>query len=250
VWDALAAGVILADGWIDFAPEAIAVDPVRFGSTALEIRGAVRVRAAHRDGRPTAARTPFPAAGPTRVRLSGGGLEIAVRSNYAPSVVRPHVQAALDSAFAGVVRVGGTTLRSRADGVDLEIAFDGAAVGPLTVTAAVGYENHPPAVVVRAPEWTDASRRALAQADPAVRQRCEAIPSIVARAARIDLATRLGASTRDLGANLNRRVGDGLQLQGGLHDRRLLGIGAAGDSLSVAIVLNGPALVRPLTPNP
>jgi hypothetical protein len=250
VWDAAATGLLLAEGWVDLAPDAVFVDPVEFTGEALAVRGAVRVRPQLRTGRPAGERVAFPAATPTRVRLSGGDFAVTVRVAADLSAARRRLQAAVDSVLAPGVRVEAMTLHPHADGVDVQIELHGDPAGPLAVAAALECVNHPPAIVARDASWMAATRQRLSRADARQRERLDKFLPVVSRATRIDLDDQVAGVTRDLGANLQRRLGDGLLLDGLLHDRRLIAVHGAGDSVSVTLSLGGHAVIRPLAANP
>ena len=158
VWDALAEGVQLPKGWLDFGPEAVCVDPVRLSGNAIHIRGAVRVRPQLREARPQTAAAAFPAA-PTSVRLSGGDVGVVVTLETELEPARQALQAAVDSAFAAQSPVQGVTLQAAGDSLAIGVDLGGDLTGHYAITATADYQEFPPALVARKAAWTGPARR-------------------------------------------------------------------------------------------
>jgi hypothetical protein len=249
-WSALQEPVALGltDMWLDFRPIGVVSDPIAGVGDEVSVRMAILVAPRMRVGDPLDPTViPLPQ---TRVRLPGNELRIAfdcgVTLEDLSEQIHGQCPPITQEGLSSPIEIVSVDAFGGGDQVAVALTLKGEVDGVVYLAGSASYDADARVILVHDLDYTEDTRQELlgppgVQGDDPLHQALEQLRASVQAGIKSDVGPGVAAYLGQVGLGLNRRLTDKVAIQGGMNERRTVGVFVTEKVLGVRLLAVGKA---------
>lgn len=248
-WSALQEPVALGlpDMWLDFRPMGVVSDPITGVGDEVSVKMAILVAPRMKVGDPPdATAAPLPQ---TRVRLPENEIRIAFDCGVTLEDLSEEIQKQCSpitqEGLSSSIEIASVDVFGGEDQVAVALTLEGEIDGVVYLTGSATYDAGSRFISVGDLDYTEETRRELLEAPgvkgDALHVALERLRASVEEALKSDVGPAVAAYLGQVGLGLNRRLTDKVAIQGGMNERRTMGIFVTEKVLGVRLLAVGKA---------